>query len=77
MFASKQYRVKAAEYAELVKKSTSPIERREFQELEKSLSVLAYPTMARKGRGGLYSRSALVLLWASRLWQLTRLCAMV
>ena len=41
MFASKQYRVKAAEYAELVKKSTSPIERREFQELEKSFSVLA------------------------------------
>jgi hypothetical protein len=41
MFGSKQYRAKAAEYAELVTKSTSASERREFQELEKSFSVLA------------------------------------
>jgi len=41
MFTPKQYRAKAAEYGDLVKTSTGPNEKREFQELEKSYSVLA------------------------------------
>jgi hypothetical protein len=41
MFTPQQYRAKAAEYSNLVKTSASPNEKREFQELEKSFSVLA------------------------------------
>jgi hypothetical protein len=41
MFTPQQYRAKAAEYGDLVKTSTGPNEKREFQELEKSFSVLA------------------------------------
>jgi hypothetical protein len=41
MFTPQQYRAKAVEYGDLVKTSTSPNEKREFQELEKSFGVLA------------------------------------
>lgn len=41
MFKSGQYRAKAAEYAELVKSSTSPNERRDFQQLEQRFASLA------------------------------------
>jgi hypothetical protein len=41
MFTSKQYRAKAAEYAELVKTANNPNELREFRELEQSFTVLA------------------------------------
>jgi NTP pyrophosphatase (non-canonical NTP hydrolase) len=41
MFKSQQYRAKAAEYGELVRASTSPNERRDFQELEDRFAALA------------------------------------
>ena len=41
MFTSEQYRVKAAEYAKLVKTANSPDEVREFQKLERSFTELA------------------------------------
>ena len=41
MFTPGQYRKKAAGYGELVKSANGPVERREFQELEKSFTVLA------------------------------------
>jgi hypothetical protein len=41
MFKSRQYRTKAAEYGELVKSSTSPNERRDFQQLEQRFTTLA------------------------------------
>jgi hypothetical protein len=41
MFKSKQYRAKAAEYGALLKSSTSPNERREFQQLEQRFASLA------------------------------------
>ena len=41
MFKSRQYRAKAAEYGELVKSSTSPNERRDFQQLEQRFASLA------------------------------------
>jgi len=41
MFTPTQYRTKAVEYGELVKMSTGPHERREFQKLEASFTVLA------------------------------------
>jgi hypothetical protein len=41
MFKSQQYRAKATELGELVKTSTSPEERREFQKLERRFASLA------------------------------------
>lgn len=41
MFKSRRYRAKAAEYGELVKSSTSPKERRDFQQLEQRFASLA------------------------------------
>jgi hypothetical protein len=41
MFTPKQYRAKAAEYAELVKTENNPNALREFQRLEQSFTVLA------------------------------------
>jgi hypothetical protein len=41
MFTPKQYRAKAVEYGEMVKTSTAPNEKREFQKLEDSFSTLA------------------------------------
>jgi hypothetical protein len=41
MFTPKQYRAKAAEYAELVKTASNPNELREYQDLERSFTVLA------------------------------------
>jgi hypothetical protein len=41
MFTPRQYRDKAAEYGKLLKTAGSPNERREFQELEQSFTVLA------------------------------------
>jgi len=41
MFKSRQYRAKAAEYGELVKSSTSPNERSDFQQLEQRFASLA------------------------------------
>ncbi len=41
MFTPKQYRAKALEYGSFVKTSSSPNERREFQKLEQSFTVLA------------------------------------
>jgi hypothetical protein len=41
MFKSQQYRAKATEFGELVKTSTSPEERREFQKLERRFASLA------------------------------------
>ena len=41
MFTPQQYRAKAAEYGYLVKSSAGPNEKREFQKLEQSFSVLA------------------------------------
>jgi len=41
MFTSEQYRVKAAEYAKLVKTANSPDKVREFQKLERSFTELA------------------------------------
>jgi hypothetical protein len=41
MFTPKQYRAKAAEYAELVKTATNPNELREFRELEQTFTALA------------------------------------
>lgn len=41
MFTSKQYRVKAAEYAELANTANSPNELREYQKLGRSFNVLA------------------------------------
>jgi hypothetical protein len=41
MFTPKQYRAKAAEYAELVKTASSPNELREYQDLERTFTVLA------------------------------------
>jgi len=41
MFTSKQYRAKAAEYAELVKTANNPNGLRKFRELEQSFTVLA------------------------------------
>lgn len=41
MFKSQQYRAKAAEYDELIKRSTSPDEIRKFQELKDRLASLA------------------------------------
>jgi len=41
MFTPRQYRAKADEYGELVKTSAGPNERREFQKLEQSFTVLA------------------------------------
>lgn len=41
MFASEQYRTKAAEYSELAKTANSPNEARKFQKLEQSFAVLA------------------------------------
>jgi hypothetical protein len=41
MFTPEQYRAKAVEYGELVKTSTGPNQRREFQKLEQSFTVLA------------------------------------
>jgi len=41
MFSSRQYRAKAAEYAELGQKTEAPREVREFKDLERSFTVLA------------------------------------
>lgn len=41
MSKSRQYRAKGAEYGELVKSSTSPNERRDFQKLEQRFASLA------------------------------------
>jgi hypothetical protein len=41
MFTPEQYRAKAVEYGELVKTSTGPSQRHEFQKLEQSFTVLA------------------------------------
>jgi hypothetical protein len=41
MFTPKQFRTKAAEYSRLVKTANSANEVREYQKLERSLSVLA------------------------------------
>jgi hypothetical protein len=41
VFTPQQYRAKATEYAELVKTANSPAEMREFQELERSFTMLA------------------------------------
>jgi hypothetical protein len=41
VFTSKQYRAKAAEYAELAKTARDPDEVREFQRLERSFVTLA------------------------------------
>ena len=41
MFTPKQYRAKAAEYAELVKTAKNSNELREFRELRQSFTVLA------------------------------------
>lgn len=41
MFTSKQYRAKAAEYSQLTKLARSPNEVREYQNLERSFTVLA------------------------------------
>ena len=41
MFTTKQYRVKAVEYGELVKTSIDPNQRRDFQKIEQSFTVLA------------------------------------
>lgn len=41
MFTPEQYRAKAVEYGELVRTSTGPSQRREFQKLEHSFTVLA------------------------------------
>lgn len=41
MFKSRQYRAKAFEYGELVKSSTSPNDRRNFQQLEQRFASLA------------------------------------
>jgi hypothetical protein len=41
MFTPRQYRDKAVGYGELVKTANGPDERREFQALEQSFTVLA------------------------------------
>jgi hypothetical protein len=41
MFTTKQYRAKAVEYGELVKTSIDPNQRRDFQKIEQSFTVLA------------------------------------
>ena len=41
MFTAKQYRAKAAEYAELLKVASLPAEAREFWKLEQSYLTLA------------------------------------
>lgn len=41
MFTPKQYRAKAAEYAELTKSASNPDEIRDFQKLEQNFTVLA------------------------------------
>jgi hypothetical protein len=41
MFTPKQYRAKAAEYAELAKTASRPNELREYQDLERTFAVLA------------------------------------
>jgi hypothetical protein len=41
MFRSQQYRAKAADYGELIKRSTDPDEIRQFQELQDRLASLA------------------------------------
>jgi hypothetical protein len=41
MFTAKQYRAKAAEYAELLKVASLPAEAREFRKLEQSYLTLA------------------------------------
>jgi hypothetical protein len=41
MFTSEQYRAKAAEYAALAKATNSPIEVRQYQQLEQSYAILA------------------------------------
>src|SRR3954469_25100119 len=41
MFTPEQYRAKAAEYGELIKTSIGSDQRREFQDLEKSFTMLA------------------------------------
>jgi hypothetical protein len=41
MFTPNQYRAKAVEYGELVKTSTGPNQRREFQQLKQCFTVLA------------------------------------
>ena len=41
MFTTKRYRAKAVEYGELVKASIDPNQRRDFQKIEQSFSVLA------------------------------------
>ena len=41
MFKSKQYRAEAAEYGELVRKSTGPDESRKFEDLQDRLASLA------------------------------------
>jgi hypothetical protein len=46
MFKSKQYRTKAAEYGELVKSSTSPNERRDFQQLEQRFTSRSLPSFS-------------------------------
>jgi hypothetical protein len=40
MFTTKQYRAKAVEYGELVKTSIEPNQRRDFQKIEQSFTVL-------------------------------------
>jgi hypothetical protein len=41
MFATKQYRAKAVEYGKLVKTSVDPNQRRDFQKIEQSFTMLA------------------------------------
>jgi len=41
MFTTKQYRAKAVENGELVKTSIDPNQRRDFQKIEQSFTVLA------------------------------------
>jgi hypothetical protein len=41
MFTPKKFRAKAAEYSKLIKTASSPSEVREFQDLERSFTVLA------------------------------------
>ena len=41
MFTPEQYRAKAAGYGELVKTSTGPDQKRDFQKLERSFTMLA------------------------------------
>jgi hypothetical protein len=41
VFTPKQYRAKAAEYAALIKTASSPNELREYQNLERTFTLLA------------------------------------